>query len=167
MLAVSDASPLILLAKIGRLDLLKGLYSGILIPQQVEKEIIKRKDESSPITLEIKKGWIKVEKVELSPEVKEIGEELGLHKGEVYALSLALHTKTKDFLADDKLARIAARIMGLKAVGCLGIITKAYKNKKILKHEALECVQKLVDSGLWVSPDVLSEIFSSLNSSLE
>jgi len=32
MLAVSDASPLILLAKIGRLDLLKGLYSGILIP---------------------------------------------------------------------------------------------------------------------------------------
>jgi len=57
--------------------------------------------------------------------------------------------------------------MGLKAVGCLGIITKAYKNKKILKHEALECVQKLVDSGLWVSPDVLSEIFSSFNGSLE
>jgi predicted nucleic acid-binding protein len=66
------------------------------------------------MVLEIDKGWIKVEDVELSSEVKEIGEKLGLHEGEMYALSFALHASVKDFLADDKLARIAARILGLK-----------------------------------------------------
>ena len=49
------------------------------------------------MVLEMDKGWIKVEEVGLS------------------SLSLALHASVKDFLADDKLARIAARILGLKA----------------------------------------------------
>jgi len=76
--------------------------------------------------LEIKKGWIKVERVELSPEVKEIGEELGLHKGEVYALSLALHIKSKDFLADDKLARIAgSKNHGVESCWMLGHYNKS------------------------------------------
>ena len=40
MPVVSDASPLILLAKIRRLDLLKKLYSEVLIPKEV---IVSRK----------------------------------------------------------------------------------------------------------------------------
>ena len=51
----------------------------------------------------------------ISSEVKEIGKRLELHEGEMYALSLALHASVKDFLADDKLARIAARILELRA----------------------------------------------------
>ncbi len=167
MPVVSDASPLILLAKIGRLYLLRVLYSEILIPPQVEREIVRRKDEASLIAVAVKEGWIKVEEVERSSEVNEVGEGLGLHEGEIYALSLALHANTEDFLADDKLARIAARILGLKAVGCLGIIAKAYRNKMMSKDEAMEYVQRLVDLGLWVSPDVLGRVISSFDDPLE
>jgi len=89
MPVVSDASPLILFAKVGRLDLLKRLYSEVLIPIEVEKEVTRQ--ETSPIISGIREGWIKVEDVELFSEVKGMGEKLRLHEGEMYALSLALY----------------------------------------------------------------------------
>ena len=46
MHVVSDASPLILLTKIGRLDLLKKLYSEVFIPREVEREVTRQ--EASP-----------------------------------------------------------------------------------------------------------------------
>ena len=163
MPVVSDASPLILFAKIERLNLLKELYSEVIIPSQVGDEVIKQRNKSSSLmVLEIDKGWIKVEEVGLSSEVKEIGKRLGLHEGEMYALSLALHASVKDFLADDKLARIAARILGLKAIGCLGVVMKAYETGIIARNEAVEAIQKLVKAGLWISPEVLGEVLTSM-----
>jgi predicted nucleic acid-binding protein len=35
MVVVSNSSPIIHLAKIGRLELLKGLYSKIIVPEKV------------------------------------------------------------------------------------------------------------------------------------
>ena len=163
MPVVSDASPLILLAKIERLNLLKELYSEVIIPSQVRDEVLKQRDKSSSLlVLEMDKGWIKVEEVGLSSEVKEIGEKLELHEGEMYALSLALHASVQDFLADDKLARIAARILGLRAIGCLGIVRRAYEIGILTKNEAVEAIQKLVKAGLWISPEVLGEVLTSM-----
>jgi len=86
---------------------------------------------------------------------------LGLHKGETAALSAAKHLDLK-IVADDKLARIAARILGLKAIGCLGVIMKAYENGIVTRTEAIDSIQNLVKAGLWVSPEVLTEVFKSL-----
>jgi len=160
MPVVSDASPLILFAKIGRLDLLKKLYSEVLIPREVEKEVTRR--EASPIISGIREGWIKVEELKLSSEVKRMGKNLGLHEGEMYALSLALHANIKEVLADDKLARVTARILGLKAIGCLGVVMKAYETGVIARIEAVNAIQKLVKAGLWISPEVLGEVLISL-----
>jgi predicted nucleic acid-binding protein len=49
MPAVSDASPLILFAKIERLSLLKHLFSEIIIPIQVRDEVIKHDDTASSL----------------------------------------------------------------------------------------------------------------------
>ncbi len=68
----------------------------------------------------------------------------------------------KEFLADDKLARIAARILGLRAIGCMGVVMKAYETGVITRNDAIESIQKLVKAGLWVSPDVLAEVFKFL-----
>jgi predicted nucleic acid-binding protein len=160
MPVVSDASPLILLAKIRRLDLLKKLYSEVLIPKKVKEEVTKQ--EVPPIISGIREGWIKVKEVELSSEVKEMGRELGLHEGEIYALSLALHANVKQVLADDKLARVGARILGLQAIGCLGVVMKAYEMDVITRNEAISAIQELVKAGLWISPEVLGEVLTSL-----
>ncbi len=163
MPVVSDASPLILLAKIGKLMLLKKLYSEIIIPSQVGNEVMGHKDKASVyISSEIKKGWIKVREAKISPEIVSLGEKLGLHKGETAALGITKHLEINEILADDKLARIAARILGLRAIGCLGVIMKAYEIDIIDRTEAIDSIEKLVKAGLWISPDVLSDIFNSL-----
>ncbi len=156
----SAASPLILLAKIGRVDLLKKLYSEVLIPEEVKNEITRQ--ENTPITSGIREGWIKVEEVVLSSEVKEIGEKLRLHEGEMYAMSLALRANLKELLADDKLARVAARILGLRAIGCLGVVIKAYETGDITRNDAVNTIQELVKAGLWISPEVLGTVLTSL-----
>lgn len=163
MPVVSDASPLLLLAKIGKLSLLKELYQEIIIPLQVRNEVVENKDKTSSLILsEIKNGWIQQKNVEISPEIERLGEKLGLHKGETAALSVAKHLGIKEILADDKLARIAARILGFRAIGCLGIIMKAQEIGIITRTEAIDSIHKLVKAGLWVSPEVLAEVFRSL-----
>ncbi len=163
MPVVSDASPLLLLAKIGKLNLLKELYHEIIIPLQVRNEVVENKDKASSLILsEIENGWIQQKDVEISPEIKRLGEKLGLHKGETAALSVAKHLGLKEIIADDKLARIAARILGLKAIGCLGVIMKAYETGVITRTEAIDSIQQMVKAGLWVSPEVLAEVFKFL-----
>lgn len=163
MPVVSDASPLILLARVGRLRLLKDLYTEVVIPFHVRDEITKHDDESSFLIIsEIEKGWIKQVETEVSPEIRKIGEKLGLHQGEMHALTTAVKQNYKEILVDDKLARIAARILGLRAIGCIGIVMKAYETGAITKHESIDVIQKLVKAGLWISPEVLAEVFSSL-----
>lgn len=163
MPVVSDASPLILLAKIGKLDLLKELYQEIIIPSQVRNEVVENKDKASSLILSgIENGWIKQKDGGISSEIKRLGEKLGLHNGETAALSVAKGLDIKEILADDKLARMAARILGLKAIGCLGVMMKAYENGIVTRNEAIDSIQKLVKAGLWVSPEVLTEVFKSL-----
>lgn len=163
MPVVSDASPLILLAKIGKLNLLKELYREIIIPSHVRNEVMEHKDKASTLILsEIKKGWIQPVDAEISHEIMRLGEKLGLHKGETAALGVAKHLGINEILADDKLARIAARILGLRAIGCLGVIMKAYETDVITRTEAIDSIEKLVKAGLWISPEILSDVFKSL-----
>ncbi len=57
MPAVSDASPLILFAKIRGLNRLRHLFSEIIIPIQVRDEVIKHDDTASSLIIsEIEKA---------------------------------------------------------------------------------------------------------------
>jgi len=60
------------------------------------------------------------------------------------------------------LARVAARITGLKAIGCLGVVMKAYETGIITGSEAVNTIRKLVEVGLWISPEVLGEVLTSM-----
>jgi uncharacterized protein len=40
MIVVADASPLIALARIGRLDLLRAMFGGLLLPEAVWREVV-------------------------------------------------------------------------------------------------------------------------------
>ena len=103
-----------------------------------------------------------MEEVGLSPEISNIGEKLGLHRGEMYALSLAIRLDIRKFLADDKMARVAARMSRLRSIGCLGVVMKAYETESITRDDAIESIQQLVKAGLWVSPEVLAEVFAAM-----
>ncbi len=57
---------------------------------------------------------------------------------------------------------MAARILGLRAIGCLGVVMRAYETDIITRNDAIDSIQKLVKAGLWISPEVLAEVFSSI-----
>lgn len=66
---VSDALPLIWLAKVGKLYLLREMFGKVLIEEEVKRETIERgKEEGATDALVIedvvKEGWIEVKKIE-------------------------------------------------------------------------------------------------------
>ncbi|VVB86096.1 Uncharacterised protein [uncultured archaeon] len=50
----------------------------------------------------------------------------------------------KEILADDKLARMAARILGMRAIGYLGVVMRAYETGIITQSDVIDSIQKLV-----------------------
>ena len=149
--AVTNSSSLIFLAKINRLDLLKNLFKNIFISKQVTKEILdKNKPENNIIKKELN-YFIK------ETEVKEL-KYLPLDEGECSAISLCLEKNIKFFLSDDKRARNFALSLGIEPIGTLGVLLKNVKNRKIEKEECKILLNKLLESGLYLSNEVYSNV---------
>jgi len=112
MSAVSNAGPLIHLAKIGRLNLLKEIFEEIIVPRIVKAEVIDRgRQKGKPDAFIIGNAdWIKV--VEDPPDANLLAEKAGIHCGEAAAILLARSLKVP-VLLDDSDARKFALGLGL------------------------------------------------------
>jgi hypothetical protein len=151
------------MGRIGRLELLKALYTKVLIPPSVYREVItegKRLKKSGVVVIEsaIQSGWI--ESVVLSKDQKQkankyraIGE-IGGGEAEVLALT---QTRKLPVLIDDRSARELAGILGLDFLGTAGVILEAYQAKLIRKQEYLACLAEL-SKIMWLSPEVITEL---------
>ncbi len=89
MIVVSDTTPLIGLASIGRLDLLRRLFGEIYIPQAVFDETVTHGREESKAKEEVSKaGWVHIVEVKDRLAVNVLLDELDL--GEVETIILAI-----------------------------------------------------------------------------
>lgn len=160
---VIDASPLIALAKIGRLRLLKKVYREVAIGPVVKVEAVERgrdikAPEVSQIELGIEEGWI----CEFKPTAREkkmvqrLLKSTRLDEGEAESLVLALCRKLMVVL-DDKEARATAEAKGLKYIGTAGILLEAFMKGALSLDELEEAVRDL-GGVLWLSPEVVAEI---------
>jgi len=115
---VSDTSPLISLAAVGRLSVLGDLYGEILVPDLVRDEYeIGRL--ASELTL-AECPWIVVVRVNPNPSLP-----VALDPGETAAMSLALELSARAILLDERLGRRQAAQLGLPVVGTLGVLLRA------------------------------------------
>ncbi len=151
---ISDATPLIYLAKIEKISLLKSLYNTIIISSEIKNEIVdegKRLKEQDAFLIEkeIKDGFIEVIKV--SNYIKPV---FKIDKGELSILSLAKELSIKDVLIDEKLARIAAKVEGLTPRGTLFIILKNLKLKLINFDDFLRILNSLLEAGFRLKEEV-------------
>lgn len=152
---ISNATALICLGKINKLDLLKKAYSLVLIPSSVKAEVlIKGKEGYSSIYNAINSGWIKV----IDPK-KSI--DLGLGAGENQAISLAIEKKDSIIL-DDAFAIKAAKAFNVPIVRTTTVIFTAYRKKFITKSRALETLNKLIDEGYYISTRDYAVLMSKL-----
>ncbi len=117
---VANSGPLVGLASIGRFQLLKDLFSEVVIPSAVYNEVvIQGKDQ--PGAKETREAdWIKVVEVQDHLAVNLLQDELDQGEGE--ALVLAKELKAVRILIDEKLARRKARSVGLTVTGTLGVL---------------------------------------------
>ena len=152
---ISNATALICLGKINKLDILKRLYSAVIIPPAVKKEILFEEKESySSIKNAIESGWIKV----VEPK-KSIA--LGLGAGENQAISLAKEKKDKIIL-DDALAVKAANVFGIPTVRTTTVRFTALQKKIINKPQALSILNQLIENGYYISTKDYAILMSRL-----
>lgn len=151
---ISDATPLIYLAKIEKISLIKSLYNTIIISSEIKNEIVdegKRLKEKDAFLIEkeIKDGFIEVIKV--SNYIKPV---FKIDKGELSILSLAKELSIKDVLIDEKLARIAAKVEELTPRGTLFVILKNLKLKLINFDDFLRILNSLLEAGFRLKEEV-------------
>lgn len=144
---ISNAGPLIHLAKVNALHLLKALYKTIIIPQEVKVETVNRgKEEGAPDALQIEKalnqGWIKTEEVKLNKEFLKAAKIAGLQTAEAAVIQYAYQNQATALL-DDEPARAFAKTLGIPIRGTLGILIEAVKKGLVSREEALEKLDKL------------------------
>ena len=151
---VSNAGPLIHLARISKLKLLKALFGEVVIPYAVKEEVVERgkeKGKADAFLIEegLKEGWIvTVEDIDMG----EIAERAGIEEAEAIAI---MHARRKrcPVLLDDLAARRFAISLGLEVVGSVGVLIMSAKECKISKEEALDSLEKLA-KVMWLRIDV-------------
>lgn len=153
---VSNSSPLIHLAKIKKLDLLKEIFGKIFIPKAVYDECVVASFKEAN---EIKKSeWIIVKKIKNEDLKKALS--IYLDDGEAEAITLAIEEKADLILLDDYDAREVARKYGLHITGVIGILLKAKYMKKIRRVKPY--LEKLRGTGFWINDDLFLKILKEI-----
>ncbi|MEA3293561.1 MAG: hypothetical protein U9P81_01105 [Euryarchaeota archaeon] len=155
---VSNSGPLIHLAKIDKLILLKELFGEVIISSQVKTEVVDAGKEEGMADVfliegEIEHGWIIIDGN--ITDFEDIARNVGIDEGEAAAIVLARKMK-KPILLDDLGARRFAIGLGLEVIGSIGVLLKCTKLKIISNREALDCLEKLARI-MWLSIDVYED----------
>ena len=154
---ISNTSPVLNLAIIGRLDLLKLQFGTVFIPQAVLQEL--RLEEDLPGTPAIRQaidsGWLVVQGITNVPLVQALKRELDA--GESEAIALALEQSADWVLLDEREGRRVAKTFGLNVVGIIGVLLRAEKQSQIEAFEQ-EITALKTQAGFWINPALLADI---------
>ena len=123
MIVLSDSSPLITLAKLGRLDLLPALYKTVTITKEVYAEVVVNGAGLAGSSQISGATWIDVQNVRRQ-DFAAARLRVGLGAGELSVIILAHELRADLLLIDDRDARRAARQEGLAVLGCVVSFTR-------------------------------------------
>jgi predicted nucleic acid-binding protein len=147
---VVNASPLIILAKAGYLDLLTVAGNPVHVPQAVVQEI-RQGDPSDPAVQALSQhSWlIQVDPGLDSPALPP----LKLGAGEKAVLTWALANPGTEAVLDDPAGRRAAKTLGIPCRGCLGLVVLARQQGAIAS--ARQVLAQLQAAGLRLSDHLM------------
>ena len=146
---ISDAGPLIALAKVDSLFVPRALFSRLQAPAAVCLECLQKPGEDSRrIEQAVRDGWLSVVSVNLERTSQRFSSSLG--RGETEAIQLALETTQSLLIVDDRLARRQAMRCGLTYLGTVRMLLLAEQRQVIDDAEAL--IRRMTASGYGISP---------------
>jgi predicted nucleic acid-binding protein len=138
MTIISNASPLIALIRVGQLDLLRQLYSEIIIPDAVWHEVVVEGADQPGAEAVSFAAWIVRRTVTNRTFVHGLQQELDA--GEAEAIALAVEMNDALLLMDERLGRDTARHFDIRYTGVVGVLMEA-------KHQGLiQAIQPHLDA---------------------
>lgn len=165
---VSNSSPLIYLAKIGRLNLIQKVYEQLFIPEAVFNEVITQgkilKITDASIIEEAVGKWIFKERIKLETDSRYafLDDNDRIGQGEKQALKLCKQLNADVFIVDDKEARRVARILKIRSIGTCGILVQACRKGLISANEAEEILDDLVKAKFRIDSTVYRSVIREL-----
>ncbi|WP_457676689.1 hypothetical protein [Thiolapillus sp.] len=149
---IADAGPLIALAGIDRLDLLKELFGRVVAPEAVLEECLAGSGEDvRRIEMAINAGWLVGRRAGAEPLTPVLG------PGESAVIRLGLENPEVSLLIiDDRLARRHALRRGLSIVGLVRLLAVA--EEKGLLDSAGSCIDAMAGNGYRISRDLLEQV---------
>ena len=149
---ISDAGPLIALAKVDSLFIQRDLFSRLRIPEAVWLECREKAGEDSRrIEQAANDGWLDVVSVAAR---RPLPPSLGSGEGE--AIQLALETEQALLIMDDRVARREAMRQGLDYIGTARMLHLAERRSLIDNAEVV--VQRMAECGYRISPLLLQQL---------
>lgn len=153
-IVVSDASPLINLARVQQFELLAAFYGQVIIPRAVYDEVVVR-GQGREGSAEVRSvSWIEIREPQDDLAVQSLAAELG--RGEASAIILAKERRAGLLLIDEIRGRRVAQQLGLKVLGTLGILARAKREGRV---PTLRQVLNLLRArGTWIGEELYEEV---------
>jgi predicted nucleic acid-binding protein len=155
MIVVSNTSPIVNLAAVGRLELLRSLYGKVIIPQSVHDEIVIA-GAGQPGATEVEAfDWIETRQVADRALVDSL--RLELDDDEAEAITLAVELKADLILLDERKGRVIAVRLGLRFIGLVGMLAEAKHNGLISAIRPI--MNDLIGkAGFWIGQELYDRI---------
>lgn len=156
MKVVSNTGPLIGLAKVGQLSLLKNMFTEVLIPPMVHRELLGKVGSESEQIDSALRDFIHVTELETLESATEsiIGD---LDEGEKQVIGLATTVERNVLLLlDDRTGRQVAEKLNIPTTGLIGILLLA-KEKGLLKN-IKSLIEEIRNHGYWLSDEVMDVV---------
>ncbi len=157
MLVVSNTSPILNLAIIGQLALIREQFGQVQIPLAVlaELKVLEDRPGSKEIQAAVDTGWIKAQEVSSQLSVQLLQQVLD--RGESEAITLAVDLKADRILLDERDGRKIAKSLGLKVTGVLGILLRAKQEGEL--SSLPDTIDALVKTaGFRIAPELLAKV---------
>lgn len=153
MIVVADTSPLLHLARIGRLDLVVSAVGPVVVPRTVWSELIQPGTRAAVVEALRGATWIELRD---DPEAAD----MGLDPGETAAILLAEALSADALLIDERRGRAVAEERGLAVIGTLGVLAGAKRAGAIERVAPL--VQALREDGFWLSEPLVATFLAAV-----
>ncbi|MBI5047253.1 hypothetical protein HZC07_06005 [Candidatus Micrarchaeota archaeon] len=156
MKAIVNASPLIFLAKLGKLHLLFDLFEEVFTTSSVLEEVFEGLTTGYPDALVVKKsaddGTLKTLTVSKHLDFENLGE------GALSVIEAALEHKIGLVVLDDFAAIKTAKYFSLEVISTPFLLLKLLEKKKITKKEFVSSFNALMDFDYRISPVLYKRI---------
>jgi len=158
---------LIIFGKLNKLHLLKNVLGDLVISQAVYDEVVengklKNAPEAFIIEEAVKSNIIEIKKLSqdyLKKAVSLNNFYRSIDYGEAETIALALQEGSIEILIDERAARKAAQIHGIKPRGSLRILLLAFKKNLIPQEDIKEILAQMTREKFRLGADVINEFW--------